>query len=158
MSNRRRLWLRPYAARRSGLLLLGSGSALAGFAIFTHQNPIQAIAETFVPTPEQVFGKSNLLILVEGIDYDYTANDVEFSTNSRSDMIKAVNLDFGDKNVYALSVLRDMLATYPNGSQKKINQAQSDGGPEPRRRSSHRFSVFRDSINTCCCESMRPRI
>ncbi|MGC2130676.1 MAG: LCP family protein [Candidatus Aquilonibacter sp.] len=112
-----------------GFILLGAGSALAGFAIFTHRNPIQVIAETFVPTPQDVFGKSNLVVLVEGLDYDYTANDVEFSANSRSDMIKAVNLDFDNKNAYVLDVLRDMEATYPNGSVHKINQAQSDGGP-----------------------------
>ena len=122
------LWLRR-TALVLGFILLGAGSALAGFAIFTHRNPIQVIAETFVPTPQDVFGKPNLVVLVEGIDYDYTGNDIEFSTNSRSDMIKAVNLDFGNKSVYALSILRDMEATYPNGSVRKINQAQSDGGP-----------------------------
>jgi len=111
------------------MILLGAGSAMAGFAIFTHRNPIEAIAQVFVPTPQEVFGKSNLLVLVEGIDYDYTDNDVEYSSESRSDMIKAVNLDFDDKNVYALSILRDMEATMPNGSVRKINQAQSDGGP-----------------------------
>ena len=122
------LWVRR-GALILGLILLGTGSALAGFAIFTHRNPIEVIAQTFVPTPQEVFGKSNLLVLVEGVDYDYTANDVEFSSDSRSDMIKAVNLDFDDKNVYALSVLRDMEATYPDGGVRKINQAQSDGGP-----------------------------
>ncbi|MGB6060434.1 MAG: LCP family protein [Candidatus Aquilonibacter sp.] len=121
-------WLRR-SALVLGFILLGAGSALAGFAIFTHRNPIQVIAETFVPTPQDVFGKPNLVVLVEGIDYDYTGNDIEFSTNSRSDMIKAVNLDFDNKSVYALSILRDMEATYPNGSVHKINQAQSDGGP-----------------------------
>jgi LCP family protein required for cell wall assembly len=124
----------PRWARRTllviGLVLLGAGSALAGFAIFRHQNPFTVIAQQFVPTPMQVFGKPNLLVLVEGIDYDYTANDVEYSTESRSDMIKAINLDFADKNVYVLNVLRDMLATFPDGSQHKINQAQSDGGPK----------------------------
>jgi polyisoprenyl-teichoic acid--peptidoglycan teichoic acid transferase len=121
-------WVRR-AALILGLILLGAGSALASFAIFTHKNPIEVITQTFVPTPQEVFGKSNLLVLVEGIDYDYTDNDVEFSKESRSDMIKVVNLDFDDKRVYALSVLRDMEATLPNGSVRKINQAQSDGGP-----------------------------
>ncbi|HUN28624.1 MAG TPA: LCP family protein [Alphaproteobacteria bacterium] len=120
-------WLRR-TALVLGFVLLGAGSALAGFAIFTHRNPIQVIAETFVPTPQDVFGKPNLLVLVEGLDYDYTANDIEFSTNSRSDMIKAVNLDFDAKSAYVISVLRDMLATFPDGSQHKINEAQSDGG------------------------------
>ncbi len=112
-----------------GLILLGAGSALAGFALFTHKNPIEVIAQQFVPTPQEVFGKSNLLVLVEGVDYDYNGKDIEFSKESRSDMIKAVNLDLTGKGVYALSILRDMEATYPNGSVHKINQAQSDGGP-----------------------------
>ncbi len=71
---------------------------------------------------------NNLLVLVEGLDYDYTAKDEEFSTNSRSDVIWAVNLDFANKRIYELSIPRDMIATMPNGSQAKINQAQSDGG------------------------------
>jgi polyisoprenyl-teichoic acid--peptidoglycan teichoic acid transferase len=123
------MWL-TRTALVAGLLLLGLGSTLAGFAIFTHRNPIQVITQTFVPTPQDVFGKSNLLVLVEGIDYDYTGNDIEYSTSSRSDMIKAVNLDFDNANVYALSVLRDLEARMPNGSIRKINQAQSDGGPK----------------------------
>jgi LCP family protein required for cell wall assembly len=122
-------WVRRFALI-VGLVLLGAGSVLAGYAIFTHRNPIEVISQTFVPTPQEVFGKSNLLVLVEGIDYDYNENDIEYSSSSRSDMIKAVNLDFGAKNVYALSVLRDMEATMPNGSVRKINQAQSDGGPK----------------------------
>ncbi len=113
-----------------GLVLVGVGSLFAGFAIFKHENPIQVISQTFVPSPDQVFGKPNLLILAEGLDYDYTANDIEFSTNSRSDMIKAINLDFVNRGAYVVSVPRDMLASWPDGSKHKINQAQSDGGPK----------------------------
>ena len=75
-----------------------------------------------------MFGRENLLVLVEGLDYDYTAKDEEFSTNSRSDVIWAVNLDFANKRIYQLSIPRDMIATMPNGAQAKINQAQSEGG------------------------------
>ena len=82
----------------------------------------------FIPSPQQVFGRSNILVLVEGLDYDYTSKDEEFSTNSRSDVIWAVNLDFATKRIYQLSVPRDMVATMPNGTRAKINQAQSDGG------------------------------
>ena len=64
----------------------------------------------------------------KGLDYDYTAKDEEFSTNSRSDVIWAVNLDFANKRIYELSIPRDMVATMPNGTRAKINQAQSDGG------------------------------
>jgi polyisoprenyl-teichoic acid--peptidoglycan teichoic acid transferase len=122
----------PVALRRVllvfGLLALGFASTAAGYAIFEHKNPITAITQVFVPTPQQVFGKPNILVLVEGLDYDYTEKDEEFSTNSRSDAIWAVNIDFDNKRIYQLSVPRDMVATMPDGSQAKINQAQADGG------------------------------
>lgn len=121
------LWVRR-TALIVGLVLVGCASALAGFSIFKHETPMQLIAQTFVRSPQDVFGKPNLLVLIEGLDYDYTDNDIEFSSQSRSDLIKVVNLDFGAKGIYVVSVLRDMLATYPNGTQRKINQAQAEGG------------------------------
>ncbi len=111
-----------------GILVVGLASTAAGYAVFEHKNPVTAISQIFVPTPQQVFAKNNLLVLVEGLDYDYTDKDEEFSTNSRSDVIWAVNLDFANKKIYELSIPRDMIATLPNGTQAKINQAQSDGG------------------------------
>lgn len=110
------------------LIAIGAGSALMAFAFVKHENPVTAIAQIFIPSPQQVFGKSNLVVLVEGLDYDYTAKDEEYSTNARSDVIWAVNFDFGHKRIYQLSIPRDMIATMPNGSRAKINQAQSDGG------------------------------
>ena len=141
----RNLEFRPpqQGARRwlliAALVCLGLASILAGYSIFTHRNPVQAISQLFVPTPQQVFGKPNLLVLLEGIDYDYTENDQPFSTDSRSDVIWAVNLDFANHQVYELSVPRDMLATFPDGSQQKINQAQSDGGPKEAEKVIARF-------------------
>lgn len=123
----------PRGVRRglivAAILCIGVVSAFIGFAFVEHENPLLAISRVFVPTPQQIFGKSNLLVLVEGLDYDYTDNDQPFSTSSRSDVIWAVNFDFTNHRVYELSVPRDMLATFPNGSRQKINQAQSDGGP-----------------------------
>ena len=112
------------------LLIVGLGflSVGAGYAIVEHKNPVTALEQIFVPSPQQVFGRQNLLVLIEGLDYDYTNKDEEFSTNSRSDAIWAVNLDFANKRIYQLSIPRDMIATLPNGTQAKINQAQSDGG------------------------------
>lgn len=112
----------------AGLVLVALASLLTGFAIVRHANPLLAISRAFVPSPQQVFGKDHLLVLVEGLDYDYTQNDQPFSTQSRSDVIWAVNLDFDNHRVYELSVPRDMLATFPDGSRHKINEAQSDGG------------------------------
>ncbi|HEV3092012.1 MAG TPA: LCP family protein [Candidatus Cybelea sp.] len=112
----------------AGIVVLGLVSTVAGYAAFNHKNPVVALTQIFVPSPQQVFGKPNLLVLVEGLDYDYNEKDEEFSTNSRSDVIWAVNLDFANKRIYELSIPRDMIATMPNGTQAKINQAQSDGG------------------------------
>lgn len=112
----------------AGLVALGFGSTLAGYAIFMHRNPIVAFTQMFVPSPAQVFGKPSILVLVEGLDYDYTAADQEYSTNSRSDVIWAVNLDLTNRRIFELSIPRDTIATMPNGSQAKINEAQSEGG------------------------------
>ncbi len=110
------------------IVVIGLVSTLAGYAVFEHKNPVAAISQIFIPAPQQAFGKKNLLVLVEGLDYDYTDKDEEYSTNSRSDVIWAVNLDFPNRRIYELSIPRDMIATLPNGTQAKINQAQSDGG------------------------------
>jgi polyisoprenyl-teichoic acid--peptidoglycan teichoic acid transferase len=112
----------------AGLVVLGVGSGMAGYAIVEHRNPVTAIAQIFVPTPQEVFGRQNLLVLVEGLDYDYDSKDQEYSSDSRSDVIWAVNLDFANKRIYELSIPRDMIATMPNGAQAKINEAQSEGG------------------------------
>jgi polyisoprenyl-teichoic acid--peptidoglycan teichoic acid transferase len=115
-----------------GLVLVGAGSMLAGYSFYRHVNPFGTIAQSIgsfvVPQPQEVFHKPNVLVLVEGLDYDYTPNDIEFSTSSRSDIIKVVNVDLSNKRLYVLSVPRDMLATFPDGSQQKINAAQSAGG------------------------------
>jgi LCP family protein required for cell wall assembly len=121
------LWLRR-TLLVAGFVLIAGGSVLAGFSIVKHESPAQVIAQTFIPSPQEVFGKTNLLVLLEGLDYDYTANDVEFSKSSRSDVIKVVNVDLVNKKVYVLDVPRDMVATLPDGRKRKINQAQSDGG------------------------------
>ena len=112
----------------AGLIVLAFASTVTGYSVVEHRNPVTAFTQIFVPPPQQIFGKDNLLVLVEGLDYDYTAKDEEFSTNSRSDVIWAVNLDLANKRIYELSIPRDMIATMPNGTQAKINQAQSDGG------------------------------
>ncbi|MGA8575041.1 MAG: LCP family protein [Candidatus Cybelea sp.] len=115
----------------AGFIVLAIAAAAAGYAVIERRNPVNAIAQIsqmIVPSPRLVFGKPNLLVLVEGLDYDYTASDEEYSKNSRSDVIWAINLDFANKRIYQLSIPRDMIATMPNGTQAKINQAQADGG------------------------------
>jgi LCP family protein required for cell wall assembly len=112
----------------AGIVLAGVIALLAGMSIAQRKPVWQIVATALTPSPQQIFGKNNILLLVEGLDYDYTAKDEEYSTQARSDVIWAVNLDFITHRVYQLSIPRDMVATYPGGRQQKINQAQSDGG------------------------------
>ncbi|HET9392245.1 MAG TPA: LCP family protein [Candidatus Rubrimentiphilum sp.] len=111
-----------------GVLVLGCVATLAGMSVAQRKPVWQIVATALTPSPQQIFGKSHILVLIEGLDYDYTAKDIEYSSHARSDVIWAVNLDFLNHRVYQLSIPRDMVATFPNGGRQKINQAQSDGG------------------------------
>lgn len=119
---------RRIALTTGAILVLGFIAVLAGFSMAFHRTPIQILTGQLTPSPQELFHKDHILVLVEGLDYDYNQQDEEFSSHSRSDVIWAVNLDFANRRIYQLSVPRDMVATYPNGSQQKINEAQSEGG------------------------------
>ncbi len=112
----------------AGIVVAGVVALLAGMSVAQRKPVWQIVATVLTPSPQQVFGKNNILVLIEGLDYDYTAKDEEYSTQARSDVIWAVNLDFITHRIYQLAIPRDMVATYPGGRQQKINQAQSEGG------------------------------
>lgn len=103
-------------------------ATIAGYFIARSTYALRTIATTFIPDPRTVFGKNDIRVLVVGLDYDYTGNDIESSAHSRSDIIMAVHLDLAHHRIYELSVPRDMVATLPSGERAKINQAQSEGG------------------------------
>ena len=111
-----------------GAFLIAFVTAVGGVSVLKHESPFQLLKQPVIPSPQQVFGKDHLLILVVGLDYDYDNKDDETSKAARSDIIKVINLDFRTKRAYILSVPRDMDAILPDGQEAKINQAQSDGG------------------------------
>jgi LCP family protein required for cell wall assembly len=119
-----------------GIVLFAAGF-LACFAVGfvvarmarDHSTPAQAVVSYFVPSPQAVFGKDRIFVLLMGIDYDYDDKDQEYSTNSRTDTIMVGALDFPTKSLDVLSVPRDMDVVYPNGHEGKINEAYSLGGP-----------------------------
>jgi LCP family protein required for cell wall assembly len=81
-----------------------------------------------VPSPESIFHKNRVAILLLGIDYDYDNKDQEMSANSRADTIKAVALNLPgpglpNGSVSLLSVPRDTDVMMPNGHENKINAA-----------------------------------
>lgn len=118
--------------------------AFAGFvseqSIAHKTNPISDVAkdftQIFVPPPQKYFAKDRIDVLLLGIDYNYDQNDIEYSTGARSDTIMALSINFPtDANpkpsVHILSIPRDMLFTYPDGHQDKINTAYQTGGSSP---------------------------
>jgi LCP family protein required for cell wall assembly len=123
---------RPPALKRVavivGILILGAIALVAGMSVVQRKPVWQIVATVLTPSPQQIFGKNNILVLIEGLDYDYTSKDEEYSAQARSDVIWAVNLDFITHHIYQLAIPRDMVATFPGGVQQKINQAQSQGG------------------------------
>ncbi len=110
------------------IIVAGAVATLAGMSVAQKRPAWIIVATALTPSPQQLFGKNNILVLVEGLDYDYNALDEEYSSRARSDLIWALNLDFVTHRVYQLSVPRDMVATLPGGRQAKINEAQSEGG------------------------------
>ncbi len=94
----------------------------------------------FVPSPQSEFGTDRLSLLMLGIDYSYTAKDIETSSQARTDTIKAVSLtfptpDLPNGSIAILSVPRDMGITLPNGDRTKINAAY--GGYTDTRMAAH---------------------
>jgi LCP family protein required for cell wall assembly len=90
-------------------------------------NPIVGVVNYFVPSPESVFGKERLYVLLMGLDYDYNSLDEPTSKDSRTDKIEVYSVDFPSKVVKSIAVPRDMDAIV-NGHEDKINDAYHFGG------------------------------
>jgi polyisoprenyl-teichoic acid--peptidoglycan teichoic acid transferase len=123
-------------AERGKLRALGISFAIAviaGAAIMTAITRIdvphfvQQAASLTVPSPQTLFGKDRLAVLLLGIDYDYTDRDMPYSSHSRSDTIMVAGLDLANSQIHLVSVPRDMEATV-DGHENKINAAYANGG------------------------------
>ncbi len=94
---------------------------------------------TPVPAPQALFHKSRLRVLLLGLDYNYTDQDIEYSAAARSDTIMALSLDLPTHSLHVLSVPRDMKYTFLDGHSDKINAAYSLGGPHAAERAVAQF-------------------
>jgi polyisoprenyl-teichoic acid--peptidoglycan teichoic acid transferase len=88
---------------------------------------VRQAATLAVPAPQTLFGKDKLLVLLLGIDYDYTDRDMPSSAHSRSDTIMVAALDLQASQIHLVSIPRDMAANF-DGHDNKINGAYSNGG------------------------------
>jgi LCP family protein required for cell wall assembly len=112
--------------------LIGVGLFFGSVAqrMVTHQETFtDAVVRQIVhvPSPEEVFHRDRIYVMLLGIDYDYDDKDQPFSTHSRSDTIMAAGIDFPTKSTRLVSVLRDTDAVI-QGRETKINGAYSLGG------------------------------
>ncbi len=122
-----RRWF-PYAFLAAMLVVATVCGVLATRMVQTgNLNPVTTAVTFFVPSPETVFGRDRIYVLLLGIDYNYDSKDQEYSTQARSDTIMAAGLDFPTKAVKIVSVPRDMAATI-RGRDDKINSAFAVGG------------------------------
>ena len=103
-------------------------SAIAYTMVRSHTyNPVVGIVNYFVPSPDSMFGKERIFVLLLGLDYDYSALDEPTSKDARTDKIEAFALDFPSKVIESVAVPRDMDAIV-NGHEDKINDAYHYGG------------------------------
>ncbi|MGH7683557.1 MAG: hypothetical protein ACREMT_04355, partial [Vulcanimicrobiaceae bacterium] len=98
---RRPAWKRiiPAASLAALFIFCVAIGFLAVRAKSHHRTFQQEVVNIFIPTPEQMFGKDRIQMLVLGIDYNYTEKDIPFSSGARSDTIFAVTLDFPTRSV-----------------------------------------------------------
>lgn len=106
--------------------LLTSGVAYTMVRSHTY-NPVVGIVNYFVPSPDSVFGKERIFVILVGLDYDYNNLDEPTSKDSRTDKIEAYAVDFPSKVVKSVAVPRDMDAIV-EGHEDKINDAFHYGG------------------------------
>jgi len=97
-------------------------------SVVQHRAPVDVMGGYVIPSPQSLFHRDRVALLLLGIDYDYNAKDEEYSANARTDTIKAVALDLPsaanpDGSISILSVPRDTDVVFPSGREDKINSA-----------------------------------
>jgi len=126
---RRRSWRRwfPYAFLGLMLVFATFCGIVAAKMVQTKQSFGDAVVGYFVPAPETIFGKDRIVVGLLGLDYNYTANDIETSVDARTDKISVFALDFPTGVVKEIAVPRDSEARI-GGHFNKINAAYAFGG------------------------------
>ncbi len=126
----------PRGWKLFGLLVLFFACVVFGAlfvdAFVTNRSPRDIVDSLFVPTPQAVFHKDRIAVLLLGVDYNYDEKDQPFSANARTDTIMAVSLNFPTAaqprgSIGVLSVPRDMDVVFPNGHEDRINAAYALG-------------------------------
>lgn len=82
-------------------------------------------------TPEQLFGRRDLVVLLLGTDEDRAPGGKKVNrAEARSDMIMVARLHFGENRITGITIPRDTLADLPGYRAMRINAFHSIGGPK----------------------------
>ena len=64
-----------------------------------------------VESPQSVFGKERIYVMLLGIDFNYDEKGMPYSKGARSDTIMVAGLDFPTKSMKLVSILRESIRT-----------------------------------------------
>lgn len=119
--NKRRRWL---------WLIPAVPLVLAGIWAYRVANALSGghPGDLFRDPASQFGGKTRVVLLIAGKDYSHTAQDIAYTTDSRSDTIMLVSADLAHRTLSAVGIPRDMRVTAPDGVTGKINGTFRRGG------------------------------
>ncbi|HXH61583.1 MAG TPA: LCP family protein [Fimbriimonadaceae bacterium] len=81
-------------------------------------------------TPQEVFGRRDLVILLLGTDEDRAPGGKKIDkAAARSDMMMVARLHFKEKRITGITIPRDTLADLPGYHARRINAYHAIGGP-----------------------------
>lgn len=108
--------------------------ALAGGTLLGWAKDSRVILNLLNPlkeSPEKVFGRNDITILLLGTDEDRAPGGRTIDREAaRSDMIMVARLHFDQKKITGITIPRDTLAKVPGHSTRRINAFHSVGGAD----------------------------
>lgn len=115
-----------------GLLLLAS-LGLGTVWGWVKDSPLEGVfkPEFLRESPEEVFGREDVTLLVLGTDEDRAPGGRRIEREAaRSDMIMVARLHFTKKKITGITIPRDTLARVPGHGTSRVNAFHAYGGPD----------------------------
>lgn len=109
------------------ILALGAGT----FFGWVKDSPLEDVIFRPKDSPDKVFGRSNITLLVLGTDEDRAPGGRTIDREAaRSDMVMVTRLHFDKKKITGITIPRDTLARVDGHGTHRINAFHSIGGPD----------------------------
>src|SRR5688500_1557516 len=120
------VWIRVTGIVFYGLICIAALSIGAGFR-WVGQSPLlwqmfkTKVLRMAHPTPQSVFQKDSVTLLVLGCDEDRVWGKGVIREKARSDMMLVAKIDFKQNRISGVSIPRDTLVAVPGYAEQKIN-------------------------------------